>query len=359
MRTLEVPIDENIRKRIRKRRNELEFTQSEVYSKCSSKGSEITIDMIKHLERKDGVKTAKKRYIDDIADALRCTSDYLLCLSDEPDHSANGRKKKFPIDDTPIDKQLIVINRFLRENDKARQSLYFIAERIPSMQRNLMIDSIYGYVSLLKDYSFLEDYGKGLFNINNLESVKRALTRKDENVIERIELYSRARDLIVRNQYKEALYYYMKFIGEGISDNRIHDQFFEWSLDSVKKITTIWSSYKNDYCTYYDPMIRLTDKAIRKHREALYTIPVENAWRSISGNPIIKPKKQRPKLDASESDGDRDLRTMSDRYDRTVILMQELEKEQEWLHKELAKVQYSPKKNESPKKSVPEKSSDS
>ena len=206
-RTLEIDIDDTMRERIRSLQKHHNLTEAGAAEKAKISKAKYK----NYVRLTKGAKTMSSQTLKQIADALECTTDYLLNKSDDPALDRDGNNIIKPINYSLRDEIINDLSQYFIENFPFAKSLHFIFCELDSANRQNMVRCIDTLAECMRNSIY--------YNIDKYSDVIDLLRLDDPDFKRIIEKLARANEYRSDGLQIYALKEYLSIIQKTVNED--------------------------------------------------------------------------------------------------------------------------------------------
>lgn len=242
-----------------------------------------------YIRNTGGVKTIRFDIIQRLSQVYDCSTDYIICKSDDPKLSSTGQLIIHPISFDAKDKLISSVVNYLDQDMQTLRSLHFLFCKLPTWYSANIISGINSFMNVLKQNSFWEYSDK--FTKENFDWILNNLSTYDD-------LYSTTlmqldlADTQFRNHcFYKSLQLYAEIIYLTITESTNLKPLALKAMDKISTLRTEWLKFPESLIPVVDDFPQIKENGF---------INIERSTLESLQTFLNTPKKKNKKENVSE-----------------------------------------------------------
>ena len=215
-----------------------------------------------YIRNTGGVKTISFDIIQRLSQVYDCSTDYIICKSEDPKLSSTGKLIIHPISFADKDKMISSVVDYLNQDMQTLRSLHFLFCKLPTWYSANIISGINSFMNVLKQNSFWEY--SDTFTKENFDWILNNLSNYDN-------LYSTTlmklvhADTLFRNQrFYNSLQLYVEIIYLTITKSINLKPIAIKAMDKISTLRTEWLKFPESLIPVVDDFPKIVENGFLK-----------------------------------------------------------------------------------------------
>lgn len=251
--TSQIKLTPEIRKRIKELQKKKNYTDRIMASELN-----ISISRYKNITRTTGGNTyLNKDLLARLSQFFDCTSDYIICQSNNPSLTRNNKEVVHPISFSEKEDMLAYISDYLYqpEHTETLRSLYLILAKLPIEDRKSMINAINSIAKLAKPYTVISCNDSS--ESKDMKKLFKDCIEQDNSDFTSFTIkLAEANNHFIKHRFAKALYRYIDIIFHGPYVSR---DAVKTAISRVNCLSKDWKCFPRELFPIIDDLIKASN----------------------------------------------------------------------------------------------------